>query len=575
MKICLVNANVNLVSRDFLRAEIQQGLISLAAVLEKANHVVKIVDLKLLILEKNWPIDGYLFNKVARVFADIAPDLIGINTRCDSFPTSINIARASKKVLPEVPVVMGGFQVTFIAGQTLATFPFIDYVLRGEAEYSLLELVNTIEKGGDLRLVKGLTFRQNGNIVENPDRETFADMDLFPVPAYHHYESQLLIPEISTRREIYIDVGRGCPYSCKFCVCNKIYRGKYRMRSPEKVIDEIKLLKSRYGIKGFNIGVDHFLVDRDYVKKFCNLILKEKLDITWGCNARPENADEDLLLLMKNSGLYSIFFGIETGSRKVQKDIQKNLNLSGIIPLLEICDRLKIFTVVAFILGFPGETEKDIDRTLRLAVDCNKFFNVYSEIRVLAPMAGSEIYDSVKDNLKWTGLFNDIAESPTAHIPANLELIKKYPELFSVFYSIPLKEFSSRFLHGLVRFYSFSVQHFPLTIQLAFDEMEVGPVEFYRMFMKWAVKKKFKKSREFIDKHSDIILLIPRFLKEEYQKRNIQRQFMEMLVRVESRAAYNKFKSAYEVFRGLGGDPEEIDLKDMMIFGDKGAIFGK
>ncbi|MCL5038081.1 MAG: B12-binding domain-containing radical SAM protein [Chloroflexi bacterium] len=552
MKVCLVNTNVNLLTPDFLRFEIQPGLVSIGAVLEKNGFTVEIVDLKLLILENNWKADGHIFKKAASFIAGKDPDLVGINTRCDSFPTAINIAKALKDISPKTPVALGGIQATFVGKETMEAFPFVDFILRGEAEYSFAELAGRIQKKGSLRNIKGLTYRKDGDIIENPAPALFPGLDNLPEPAYHLYKSQLASPELNARREIYIDAGRGCPYHCKFCVCHKMYNGKYRLKSPGKVVSEIKNLKNTYGINGFNIGADHFLVDKKYVKRFCELLIRENLGITWCCSARPENIDEEILRLMKKSGLFSVFLGIETGSETVQENIGKRLRLENIMPLMELLDSLEIFTVAAFIAGFPEETEKDINDTLMLAVDCSKFQNVYCEIRELAAMAGSAVYDRVKDSLRRAGFFNDIADGPLSGIPANMALVKKYPRLFSVFYSVPLKSMTPRLLHETVRFYNNALHHFPLSIKTALEELKIRPVKLFKLFRIWARKEGLSGGGNFLPSHADIINSFPGFLKDEYKKNGIPAAFINLILKTETAGAKSRLEAAASVITGLG-----------------------
>ncbi|MCD6310084.1 MAG: radical SAM protein [Candidatus Eremiobacteraeota bacterium] len=563
MKVCLVNTNVNPGIKDFLRAEVQLGLLYLAAILEKEGHEVEIVDLNIFVIYEGWPLDGRIFKKAVHMIARANPDLIGINTRCDTFPTGINIARVSKKVLPEVPVVMGGFHVTFLARETLSEFPFVDFVLRGEAEYSMLELVSALENKKALEEIRGLTFRKNGRIVENPDAKLPENLDLLPMPAYHHYEEQLGKLARTAHPEIFINVGRGCPFHCEFCVCHKIYRGKYRLRSPENIIEEIKMLKEKYGILGFNLGIDHFLVDKKYVRRFCKLLIKKGLNIYWGCNARPEDLDEDLLKLMKKSGLSGIFFGIETASHRLQKKIRKNIKLESVLPLIQTCEQIGLVIYLTFVLGFPDETEEEINSTLYLALDCSTYFRAFVELHVFSPMAGSVLYDKVKDQLVWTGLLNDFAEGATSHIPENIRLVKKYPKLFSVFYSPPLRHLSPVLIHEVAKFYQNTFLHFPLTLKIAFEELILAPLDFFRLVKKWAKGKKLFKTRVFTPTHADLLDILPEFLREEYNRKKVSPVFMEIILRGELNEARKKIKKAKKYTREMGVDSSPLLMNEM------------
>ncbi|MCL5037430.1 MAG: B12-binding domain-containing radical SAM protein [Chloroflexi bacterium] len=563
MRITLVNTNISRGMPDFLRAEIQLGLIYLAPVLEQGGHDVELIDLNFLIADESWPVDDRIFKRAAGRIAGTSPDLIGINTRCDSFPTAVNIASALKKRLPDTPIVLGGGHVTFLAAETLTAFPFIDFVLRGEAEYSLLELADALENKGSLKKVRGLTFRKNGVVIENPDAELPEDLDRLPAPSYRLYAGRLKAGGGKAGKEIFINVGRGCPFRCKFCISPAIYRGKYRMRSPESIIGEMKMLKEKYGIYRFSLGVDHFLVDRDYVKHFCRLLVDEKLDIAWGCNARPENIDEEIISLMKESGLTSLYFGIESGSKRIQKKIGKNIRPGGVIPILKTCENYDLVVIPAFILGFPGEEESDMDDTIRLAIECSTFYQVFPEWHVFSPMAGSSFYDEYKDSLIWTGLLGDSAEGPASHIPANLKLVRKYPRLFSVYYNVPLKDITPWRLFELIRFYANAIPQFPITLKTALEDLGVGPVHLSGLFREWAAGKKLLKAGPLLPSHADLLELFPEFIRSLYRERGIPRTFMETVLSGESRRASLKFSRAQEYIGKMGDDGSPLIKKVM------------
>ncbi|MCD6309160.1 MAG: B12-binding domain-containing radical SAM protein, partial [Candidatus Eremiobacteraeota bacterium] len=494
----------------------------------------------------------------------IKPRLIGINTRCDSFPTSINLAREIKKKMPDIPIVLGGFHVTFVASETLKLFPFVDFVLKGEAEYSLLELVRAIEKGSDPGKVRGLVFRDGNRIIEREEPEFPESLDSLPLPAYHHYNDQLKSAGGADKREIFINVGRGCPFHCEFCVCHKLYRGKYRLRTPENIIREMKMLKEKYGIYRFSLGVDHFLVDRDYVERFCNLLIKEKPGIAWGCNARPENLDEKLISLMKKSGLTSIFFGAESGSARIQKVIRKNIDIKGILPILKLCEKYDLFTIVAFIIGFPDETLSEMNSTIKLALDCNTYFKVFSEIHSFSPMAGTALYDKVKNNLTWTGIFNDFAGGPASYIPANIKLVKKYPELFSVFYSPPIRDMSPELLYEFIRFYNNILPQFPITLKVALEDLKIEPDKLFRIFKKWARKKEVLRSRIFKPSHADLLAEFPEFIRELYRKKKLSPVFMNVVLRGEVKRANLKFSLAKKYVKKMGEGISPLIIREMI-----------
>jgi hypothetical protein len=230
MKIRLVNCNVvpQGSHTDLDMADFQAGLLSLAAQLEKHGHRVELVDLAWLIRGAKLDTGRSFLEEACGLIAKKGYDVIGFNTRCDTYPFVINAARRCRELLPEAKLILGGPQATLTADKTLAAFPFIDAIVRGEGELTLTEVLDRLGKGKGLDRVKGVSFRNGDEIVRSPDRELIRDLDSLSLPAYHLMEQYAGRSRFKDCR-VYIQTGRGCPYSCAFCARSLMFRRRPRL----------------------------------------------------------------------------------------------------------------------------------------------------------------------------------------------------------------------------------------------------------------------------------------------------------------------------------------------------------
>ena len=240
-----------------------------------------------------------------------------------------------------------------------APIPSIDLVVRGEAEQTLPDLVDALAGHSPLAAIPGITFRRNedGEIVRNPAAPLVADLDALPFPAFH------LFPDVRFCRHFPLELGRGCPFSCTFCSTNDFFRRSFRLKSPAQMIADMRRVKQTYGINSFELVHDMFTVDRKRVVAFCEALLESKRKnpedaFIWGCSARTDCVDEELIALMSKAGCRGIFFGIETGSKRMQKIIDKGLELNDSAERVRSCDKFKINTAVSLMAGFPGRNHE-------------------------------------------------------------------------------------------------------------------------------------------------------------------------------------------------------------------------
>ncbi|HTC93773.1 MAG TPA: radical SAM protein [Terriglobales bacterium] len=441
------------------------GILSLAAVLEARGLQPEVVDLNRVYYEwrQNSNQNETDFCSFAGAcFAGRHFDFFGFSTVCSSYPLTLRIAAEVKRLHPESVVVLGGPQASVVDISTLRAYPFIDLVVRGEAEQTLPELVDALAAGSSLEAIPGITFRRNedGEIVRGPDAPLVLDLDALPFPAFH------LFPDVRFCRHFPLELGRGCPFACTFCSTNDFFRRRFRLKTPAHMIAEMRRVKQTYGINSFELVHDMFTVDRKRVEAFCEALLESREEFYWGCSARTDCVDEELIALMARAGCRGIFFGIETGSSRMQKIIDKGLALNDSAERVRSCDKFKINTAVSLMAGFPEETMDDLRDTAGFFVDSLRHDHADPQLSILAPLADTPIQKQQKDSLVLDDDVADMSYRGWRQEPQDHAMIAGHPEIFSSFYSVPTPYLEREFLKEL--------RDFLLNGQRAFRRLLLG-----------------------------------------------------------------------------------------------------
>lgn len=296
------------------------------------------------------------------------PKCVSFYSLWPDYHIMLRLARELKQADPEIITVFGGPQASCTAETTLKTMPFVDCINTGEGENTVVPLFNGILRGeGDLNRIPGLHYRKDGQLFHNNELMPLCDLNTLP-----YWDDRLLpLEDPHVLKDQYyfmpIDIGRGCPYSCTFCCTGYFWRRVYRMKGTEEIIADIKYYKEKYGIRSFWFTHDAFTVNRKLVTEICDRILEEKLDIVWRCSARLDCISEELILKMKQAGMVRMSFGVETGSPRMQKIINKNLDLKKAKGLVDFLLKEQIWVGLYFMYGFPQETEEDLNQTLEMA----------------------------------------------------------------------------------------------------------------------------------------------------------------------------------------------------------------
>jgi len=359
------------------------GISYIAAVLEKRGIEVKIIDGSA--LEMSWE---ELENEISKY----SPDVIGVTALTPTIIQGLKTAEIAKKTCPEAYVVLGGYHPTFTYNELLKN-DFIDIIIYGEGEYTMLELVETIEKGGDLSKVKGIVTRK----FKTPPRPIIEDLDEIPFPARHLLpmdKYKILNMKLSTGTMI---SGRGCPHRCSFCSSSAMHGHKLRMRSADNIVDEMEHLIDVHDSEMIAFMDDTFTMNRKRVEEVCDEIKERDLDFYWGCTARVDTLSKKLLQKMKDSGCITVFLGVESADQQHLDKLNKRITLDRIRRTFELTRELDVRTIASAVLGMPGDTRQSIEKTINFVKSLNPSYAVFS---LATPYPGTDFYiKASKQNL--------------------------------------------------------------------------------------------------------------------------------------------------------------------------------
>ncbi|KMQ49805.1 Radical SAM domain protein [Chitinispirillum alkaliphilum] len=359
------------------------GLVSIGTVLKKAGYRVKIIDF------------NFYGNDFRKELELLKPRIIGIGGTTPSRSGSFLTARIAKEVLPDVNVVYGGINATFTSAETLKSVTEIDYILKGEGEFSFLEFCNVITGKSDktVEQIPGLCWRTPQGVVENK-AERICDLSAIPVA-----DRELLGDNYRLEMEFiggegdFLMTSRGCPAACNFCSAARMFPGGVRTRPVDSVMEEVDYLLGRKKLTGLKIFDSTFTANKEHVHDFCKSVKEYK--IPWECEIRADTVDKDLLQLMKESGCYYINIGMETSDMKHLKHISKGISPEQVLNVLETCKDLDIRSKVFFTFGHMGQTFSECLKDIRFIQ------NNRARIDFFAVTVGMRIFPGTRLEREW------------------------------------------------------------------------------------------------------------------------------------------------------------------------------
>ena len=388
MKILLINPTDAAVYGKMESPEHpHMGLAYIAAVLELEGHVVSILDMH----AENVATEG-----LSGLFKEKKIDFVGITATTPIIHIALVIAEKIKSIC-SAKIVLGGVHPTLMPKECLSN-EAVDYVVKGEGEYTIVELVKHVEDNTVPENVRGLLFKDaNGDIIENEDRCAISDLDALPVPARHLIKNQkYTYPDALFSPAFPIITSRGCPGKCTFCSAAFLHGRKFRFRSAESVVDEIEMLIKDYGAKEIHVWDDNFVTNKKRVFAIRDEFKKRQLNITLSFpnGVRVDSINEDILSALKDMGTYSLGFGVESGSQEILDKVQKNITFEKIEKAFALAKKFKFEIWAFFLLGLPGETPATIQQTIDYAI---KLDPDVAKFHLLKPYPKTAVYEELME----------------------------------------------------------------------------------------------------------------------------------------------------------------------------------
>jgi len=365
------------------------GLLYLASSLvSKGGDTVKVIDLR---------VDKASIQSRFQEILDFKPDVVGVTAMSIDAKTMASTIEFLATHLPVRPFfVVGGSHATVFSENT-ATIPYVDCVVIGEGEETVVDLVRSLKEKTPLEQVKGIVFSREGRLIRTPPRELIANFDDVPHPLWNliDLEKYFIAPNFhdsrgDKKRIIPIFTSRGCPFRCAYCL--HVMGGKFRARSAENVLKEIRHLCNTYHIEEIHIEDDIFNFDRARATQILESLVSENihLDICFPSGLKADLLKKEDLPLYKKAGVYQVCFGIESASDRILSMIGKRQDLTKIDEIIADCYRAGIGTHGFFMIGFPGETEDEIRSTIEYARQSRLITANFSLVQLFP---GTDLYE--------------------------------------------------------------------------------------------------------------------------------------------------------------------------------------
>lgn len=430
MRILLVNPPIPLVfyNREFY---LPSSLLYLTAVLQKNGDEIKILDFKTLTskFEKSGCPQNFYENILIDTIKDFQPSLVGFGCLYSGhFPDILKFSALIKGRFKKIPIILGGIHPTIYCFEILANCLSIDWIILGEGEHSIIQLVNTVKSNRyEFEKINGFAFRKNGKVVVNPKTYYIEDLDNIPFPAY----------DLISLKDYYVDTSdwhnpkklpintsipiissRSCPNRCPFCSMFMVMGPKWRTRSPKNVVDEIEYLYHKYNHRHFSFMDDNLTLKKEHILGICDQIIKRKLNIQFETpnGISTSTLDKEVLEAMVSAGLVRVSFAIESGSDFIRNTIMKKyLNRKKIFEIVRLAKKYKQLYIKAFfIIGVPEETEDTLMDTYNMIKEIN-VDRVY--IQNIVPYPGTKIFEqALKDRLFVDINLNDLYKSDALYM---------------------------------------------------------------------------------------------------------------------------------------------------------------
>jgi anaerobic magnesium-protoporphyrin IX monomethyl ester cyclase len=321
---------------------------------------------------------------------------------CNAY-TCARTVEIAKKVNPDIVTVVGGIHFTSVPEESLVDFPEIDFIIRGEGEHTIVELIKSLNNGKRVANIKGLSFKNNGNIIHTPSRPLIKNLDELPYPAYHliedylkHYHFSMMAGKKT--RYMVLEGARGCDHRCTFCTQWNHWGGIWRSKSVKRIADEIEFLNETYGGVFLWLTDDHFKINMRGKKLYEELKKRKcKEDVMLFLQARTDDVakNPDLVKKLREVGTYWIMCGVETPAEETLKEFKKGTKNQDAYDTMKLLRDNDIFSHAMFVTGARRDTHESIEILRQFSIDIDPDFAIYT---TLTPYPGTKYFIEAKEN---------------------------------------------------------------------------------------------------------------------------------------------------------------------------------
>ncbi len=327
----------------------------------------------------------------ARRVEGIGPELAVLESSTPSIDHDLQSVAALKRRLPGLKTVLVGSHPTVYHREIMADNPGLDAICRGEYDYTVRDLVQSLAAGVSWAGVEGLTWREGDEVRVNPDRHLIEDLDSIPFPARDLVASPFYRQgTFRGKNPTTVVTSRGCPFHCTYCLWpSTLYGHQFRARSAGNVVDELEEALGRHGVDEVYFDDDSMALDRERMLEICRLIVERGLKFEWISQCRVDSMDEEVLRAMKRAGCRYIRFGVESGSPRMLKLMKKGITTERVMETFRLARKAGIRTQAFFLFGVPGENEESVRETIEFA---KKIRPGSAQFAVAIPHPGTELF---------------------------------------------------------------------------------------------------------------------------------------------------------------------------------------
>jgi anaerobic magnesium-protoporphyrin IX monomethyl ester cyclase len=350
------------------------GVLFVATVMKKHGYQVKIFDHN---------VESRSFNETLSAFK---PDVVGFSVLTgETIRDAIAMSKDVCAYNADTSIVWGGVHPSLLPFQTIVS-PYIDYVVVGEGEYTFLELVQHLENNANMSTIQGICYvrKEDGKPVYTGDRPFIDNLDVLPDPDWE------LVDINAYKKYFILNTSRGCPHRCTFCYNQKFNKGRRSDFSAGRIVGWMEYLNKNYGIDNFDFLEDNFTFNKKRLDEFLELMIRNKMKVTWSCESRITGVSKELLMKMKQAGCDYLTFGVESGSPRILQFLKKDIKIDTITTVIKWCHDIGIKSSVNMMFGLPHETDEDVEMSFNLIRKCNP---LYVDAIIYRPFPGTELFD--------------------------------------------------------------------------------------------------------------------------------------------------------------------------------------